>query len=86
MTKDFIIENVKAGDLLTAYDQDDGTIAHQWVVLENYHDDVRHLGFVNVFVMYSQSYGEDTFSCYYDTFKRYRKMMKWGLQVGTQER
>ena len=45
MTKDFVIENVKVGDMLTAYDQDDGTIAHQWIVLENYYDDVRRCEF-----------------------------------------
>tara|TARA_Y100001937_G_scaffold91162_1_gene123361 strand:+ start:1610 stop:1870 length:261 start_codon:yes stop_codon:yes gene_type:complete len=83
MTKDFVIENVKVGDMLTAYDQDDGTIAHQWIVLENYYDDVRRLGFINVFVMYTQSpwsQQEKSHSCYYDTFKRYRKMMDWSLQ------
>ena len=80
MTRDFIIENVKVGDLLFAYN-DDGTLGHQWLVLDNYHDEVRGLGFVDVFIMYSQApYQVENYSFYYDTFRRYRKMMEWSLQ------
>ena len=79
MTKDFTAEDVKAGDLLIAHNGD-GTLAHKWVVLENYHDEVRNLGFVNVYVMFAQSPLEKTYSFYYDTFERYRKMMEWSLE------
>jgi hypothetical protein len=80
MTKDFVIENVKAGDMLFAYNEDDGTLAHQWIVLENYHDEVRNLGFIDVFVVYAQSYLEQRYSFYYDTFKSYRRMMEWSVE------
>ena len=81
MTKDFVIENVKAGDMLFAYNENDGTLGHQWIVLENYHDDVRGLGFVDVFIVYTQAPCEvKNYSFYYDTFRRYRKMMEWAVQ------
>ena len=79
MTRDFTVEDVKAGDLLSAHNSD-GTLAHKWIVLENYRDDIRGLGFVNVYVMFAQSYLEETYSFYYDTFERYREMMKWSLE------
>ncbi len=79
MTKDFTAEDVKAGDLLIAHNRD-GTLAHKWIVLENYRDEVRGLAFINVYVMFAQSYLEEHYSFYYDTFERYREMMEWSLE------
>ena len=75
MTKDFTAEDVKAGDLLIAHNGD-GTLAHKWIVTENYRDEIRGL----VYVMFAQSYLEQTYSFYYDTFERYREMMEWSLE------
>jgi hypothetical protein len=79
MTKDFTAEDVKAGDLLIAHNGD-GTLAHKWIVTENYRDEIRGLGFINVYVMFAQSYLEETYSFYYDTFERYREMAEWSLE------
>ena len=79
MTKDFTAEDVKVGDLLIAHNGD-GTLAHTWIVTENYRDKIRGLGFINVYVMFAQSYLEETYSFYYDTFERYREMMEWSLE------
>ena len=79
MTKDFTAEDVKVGDLLIAHNRD-GTLAHTWIVTENYRDKIRGLGFINVYVMFAQSYLEQTYSFYYDTFERYREMMEWSLE------
>lgn len=80
MTRDFTVEDVKAGDLLSAHNGD-GTLAHQWIVLENYRDEIRGLRFVNVYVMFSaQSYLAKHYSFYYDTFKSYRKYLEWSLE------
>ena len=79
MTKDFTAEDVKAGDLLIANNAD-GTLAHKWIVTENYRDEIRGLGFINVYVMFAQSPLDSTYSFYYETFERYRQMMKWSLE------
>ena len=79
MTKDFTAEDVKVGDLLIAHNGD-GTLAHKWIVTENYRDKIRGLGFINVYVMFAQSYLEQNYSFYYDTFERYREMMEWSLE------
>jgi hypothetical protein len=79
MTKDFTAEDVKAGDLLIAHNGD-GTLAHKWIVTENYRDAIDGIAFVNVYVMFAQSPLEKTYSFYYDTFERYRKMMEWSLE------
>ena len=78
MTKDFVIENVKAGDMLIAHNGD-GTLAHKWIVLENYRDEIRGLAFVHVYVMFAQSYLEKHYNFYYDTFKSYRKYLEWSV-------
>ena len=69
----------RLGDLLIAHNGD-GTLAHTWIVTENYRDKIRGLGFINVYVMFAQSYLEETYSFYYDTFERYREMMEWSLE------
>ena len=80
MTKSFTIENVKSGDMLIAHN-DDGTLAHSWLVLSNNGREGDLTDFVEVYVMYSQSYLESKYSFFYSSFKSdvFQKM-NWSLQ------
>ena len=83
MTKEFKIENVEAGDLLTAHNEDN-SLAHSWLVLSNGRTDELMGKFTEVYVMYAQSYLEERHSFYHATFKggAYQKL-DWSLKSGT---
>ncbi len=85
MTKEFKIENVKTGDLLVAHNED-GTLAHSWLVLNNNEVEGSLTDFVEVYVMYAQSHLDERHSFYHVTFKSgaYQKL-DWSLESGTQK-
>ena len=80
MTKEFKIEDVKTGDLLIAHNKD-GSLAHNWIVLNNNEREGDLTDFVEVYVIYAQSGIEKEYSFFYSSFKSdaFQKM-NWSLQ------
>ena len=82
MIKDFTIEDVKAGDMLIAHNED-GSLAHSWLVLSNNGNtrDGDLTDFVEAYVIYAQSGIEKEFSFFYSSFKSdtFQKA-NWSLQ------
>jgi len=85
MTKDFTIENVKAGEMLTA--NRDGKPVIKWVVLSNDRQDDFMGKFTEVYVILNPSgalESAERHSFYHATFKSgaYQKL-EWSLESGT---
>ena len=85
MTKNFEIADVKPGDIIIGRDwwethKGVAPVAHTWIVLQNCYNDVRKVGYVDVYVLYSQSLLSDHYSFNYETFKRYQRVMDWRLK------
>jgi hypothetical protein len=85
MTKGFTIENVKAGDMLTA--NKSGKPVIKWVVLSNDRQDDFMGKFTEVYVIlnpYGALESAERHSFYHATFKSgaYQKL-EWSLESGT---
>jgi len=86
MTKDFTIENVKAGDMLTA--SKSGKPVLKWVVLSNDRKDDLMGKYTEVYVMLNRCWAgmesDERHSFYHATFKSgaYQKL-EWRLESGT---
>ncbi len=85
MTKNFNIKDVKPGDVLTAHDHFhtiNGTapMTNKWIVLSNSLEDDYMGKYVEVYVIYSQSLGIESYSFYYNAFKKYQQKLVWRLE------
>ena len=85
MTKEFKIENVKAGDMLVA--SKSGKSIIKWIVLSNDREDDLMGKFTEVYVMLNPTGALESIerhSFYHTTFKSgaYQKL-EWRLQSGT---